>query len=79
MQKLYLNLVLEYVPETLAQKIRASKLEGKFLPNDLVRAYALQLFRALDYLEVPLCARRASTSATATSSPRTFWWARAAR
>jgi glycogen synthase kinase 3 beta len=52
-QEEYLNLVLEYVPETLSRVIKNNKRDGKTMKPELIRSYSEQMFKALDYLNVP--------------------------
>ncbi|GAA6038231.1 hypothetical protein JCM8097_005805 [Rhodosporidiobolus ruineniae] len=48
--ELYLNLVLEYVPETLYRTYRAYSKKRQHFPEILVKLYVYQLLRALAYL-----------------------------
>lgn len=48
-----MNLVLEYVPETLSRLIKNNKREGKLMRPEHLRSYSEQMFRALAYLNVP--------------------------
>lgn len=46
----YLNLVLDYVPETLASVIHLRKLKKELLPSLLVKVYVYQMLRGLAHL-----------------------------
>eukprot|EP01083_Nonionella_stella_P201790 737862_1 len=46
---IYLNLVIEYIPETLYVTIRNRAKEGQFIPFALTKLYAYQICRALSY------------------------------
>ncbi|KAL6929874.1 regulator of ime2 [Hanseniaspora valbyensis] len=51
-QELYLNLVLEYMPQSLYQRIRhyAHMKEKKIMPHDETQIYMYQLFKGLNYM-----------------------------
>lgn len=51
-EELYLNLVLEYMPQSLYQRIRhyAHMNEKKIMPHDETQIYMYQLFKGLNYM-----------------------------
>lgn len=53
-QGTFLNLVMEYVPETLSKALKQTHASKTFLPAHQVRLYARCLLQALQYLHVPL-------------------------
>ena len=53
-QGTYLNLVMEYVPETLSKVVKSNYANKTYLPNNLVKTYAKALLLALQYLHVCL-------------------------
>lgn len=70
-QGTFLNLVMEYIPNTLAKAIKTHHANKTFLDPQLVRIYSKALLEALNYLHVKLCTCRRATSATGTLSHRT--------
>jgi glycogen synthase kinase 3 beta len=61
-QEEYLNLVLEYVPDTLSRVIKNNKRDGKIMKPEFIRSYSEQMFKALEYLNVSNnCYNREST------------------
>lgn len=48
--ELYLNVVMEYIPDTLAKVIKNHTKHGFHLPLILVKLYAFQLLKGLNYL-----------------------------
>ncbi|CAI8026517.1 Glycogen synthase kinase-3 beta, partial [Geodia barretti] len=48
--ELYLNLVLDYVPETVYRVIRHHSKAKQVMPQLYVKVYMYQLFRALAYI-----------------------------
>jgi glycogen synthase kinase 3 beta len=69
-QGTFLNLVMEYVPDTLSKGVKNAHATKTFLPGQLVRAYTKGLLSALQYLHVSVSPPRKTTFATATSSLR---------
>lgn len=65
-QGTFLNLVMEYVPDTLSRTVKNHHATKTFLPTHIVKNYAKGLLQALQYLHVLLISLRSTTSATAT-------------
>ncbi|CAD5208181.1 unnamed protein product [Bursaphelenchus xylophilus] len=56
--KVYLNLVLEYMPQTIYRLTRHYTRQMQHIPMTLVRVYSYQLFRALAYIHsIGVCHR----------------------
>ncbi|CAD8178505.1 unnamed protein product [Paramecium octaurelia] len=57
-QDVYLNLVMEYVPETLSKMIRQMRKQKQCIPAPLIKLYSYQMIRALLYLQaIGICHR----------------------
>ena len=55
---IYLNLVMEYVPDTIHRTIRAHTKANKFIPSLYVKVYLWQILRACNYIHtVGVCHR----------------------
>jgi serine/threonine protein kinase len=46
----YLNIVMEYIPETVGRVIRTMKKHNKKVPNVLTKVYMYQILRSLCYI-----------------------------
>ncbi|CAD8102305.1 unnamed protein product [Paramecium primaurelia] len=57
-QDVYLNLVMEYVPETLSKMIRQIRKQKQTIPSIQLKLYSYQMLRALLYLQaIGICHR----------------------
>ncbi|CAD8114881.1 unnamed protein product [Paramecium sonneborni] len=57
-QDVYLNLVMEYVPETLSKLIRQIRKQKQTIPSIQLKLYSYQMLRALLYLQaIGICHR----------------------
>ncbi|CAD8111379.1 unnamed protein product [Paramecium primaurelia] len=57
-EDIYLNLVMDYIPETLSKVIRNFKNNKKPFPNQSLKIYSYQMLRALAYLQgIGICHR----------------------
>jgi glycogen synthase kinase 3 beta len=48
----FLNLVMEYIPETLSKAVKINYASKTFLPTNMVKTYAKSLLQALQYLHI---------------------------
>ena len=48
--ELYLNLVMDYVPDTLHKALRVYQKAGKLMPLAMMKSYTYQLVRSLNYI-----------------------------
>jgi len=56
--EVYLNLVMEFVPETLSKMVRFHRKSKQPFPPTLIKYYSYQMFRSLSYLlGVGICHR----------------------
>jgi glycogen synthase kinase 3 beta len=46
----YLNIVMEFVPDSVQRTLKVLKKQGKFIPEILIKVYSYQLLRALAYI-----------------------------
>ncbi|CAD8140379.1 unnamed protein product [Paramecium octaurelia] len=54
----YLNLVMDYIPDTLSKVVRYYRKAKQQFPNALLKVYGYQMFRALAYMEgIGICHR----------------------
>jgi serine/threonine protein kinase len=57
-EEVYLNLVMNYVPETLYSLIKKYNKKKEQIPPQLVKLYAYQMFRSLAYIDgIGVCHR----------------------
>jgi serine/threonine protein kinase len=55
---IYLNLVMEFVPETIHRTIRAHTKANKYIPSMYVKVYMWQILRACNYIHsIGVCHR----------------------
>jgi hypothetical protein len=64
----FLNLVMEYIPETLSKAVKINYASKTFLPTNMVKTYAKSLLQALQYLHVYPSSCRKITFVIAISS-----------